>query len=112
MKKSTMTAIANYIENVPELATEYAELRAELDKNAAKAEGNRKLYAAAHDIIMAHLSATEPLTVAQVAEMCADELPENFSKSKIQFAFSNYWKDEITKHENGKNPYTYTKRNG
>ena len=103
-----MTAIANYIKNVPELATEYAELRAELDKNAAKAEANRELYAAAHDVVMAHLSDT-PQTVADLFNACESELPENFSKSKVQYAIREYWANEVVKHENGKNPYTYTK---
>ena len=47
-----MTTIANYIKNVPELAAEYAELQAELDKNAEKAQANRDLYAAAHDVAL------------------------------------------------------------
>ena len=38
MKKNTMTTIAAYIKNVPELANEYAELAAELAKNEVKAQ--------------------------------------------------------------------------
>ena len=108
MKKATMTAIANYIKNVPELATEYAELAAELNKNEAKAQANRELYATAHDIVMAHLDAT-PVTVADLYASCEDELPDGFSKSKVQYALSNYWADEVVKHDNGKKAYTYSR---
>ena len=108
MKKATMTTIANYIKNVPELATEYAELAAELNKNEAKAQANRELYATAHDIVMAHLDAT-PVTVADLYTSCEDELPDGFSKSKVQYALSNYWADEVVKHDNGKKAYTYSR---
>ena len=108
MKKNTMTTIANYIKNVPELATEYAELAAELNKNEAKAQANRELYATAHDIVMAHLDAT-PVTVADLFTACEGELPEGFSKSKVQYALSNYWADEVVKHDNGKKAYTYSR---
>lgn len=108
MKKATMTAIANYIQNVPELATEYAELAAELNKNEAKAQANRELYATAHDVVMAHLNAT-PVTVAELYASCEDELPDNFSKSKVQYALSNYWADEVVKHDNGKKAFTYSR---
>ena len=108
MKKNTMITIAAYIKNVPELANEYAELQAELDKNAAKAQANRDLYATAHDVVMAHLGST-PVTVADLFTACEGELPEGFSRSKIQYALLNYWDDEVVKHENGKKAFTYTR---
>ena len=103
-----MTTIAAYIKNVPELANEYAELQAELDKNAAKAQANRDLYATAHDVVMAHLTDT-PVTVAELFAACEDELPEGFSKSKIQYAVRELWGAEVVKHENGKKAFTYTR---
>lgn len=108
MKKNTMTTIAAYIKNVPELSNEYAELAAELAKGEAKAQANRDLYATAREIVLAHLSDT-PLTVGELFDVCEDELPEGFSKSKIQYALLNYWKDEVIKHENGKKAFTYTR---
>jgi len=108
MKKNTMTTIAAYIKNVPELANEYAELQAELDKNAAKAQANRALYSTAHDVVMAHLTST-PVTVTDLFAACESELPEGFSKSKIQYALLNYWADEVVKHENGKKAFTYSR---
>lgn len=107
MKKNTMTAIAAYIKNVPELANEYAELAAELAKNEEKAQANRDLYAAAREIVLSHLSDT-PVTAAELYEVCADELPEGFSKSKIQYALRELWAADVVKHDNGKKAFTYT----
>lgn len=108
MKKNTMTTIAAYIKNIPELANEYAELAAELAKNEAKAQANRDLYAQAHDVVMAHLTDT-PVTVAELFAACESELPEGFSKSKIQYAVRELWSAEIVKHENGKKAFTYSR---
>lgn len=103
-----MTTIAAYIKNVPELANEYAELAAELSKNEAKAQANRELYATAHDVVMAHLG-TEPVTVTDLFAACESELPDGFSKSKVQYALLNYWNEEVVKHENGKKAFTYSR---
>lgn len=108
MKKTTMTAIANYIKNVPELATEYTELAAELAKGEAKAQANRDLYEAAHEVVMAHLT-DKPMTVAELAEACGNELPEGMTKSKIQYALLNYWTEEVVKIENAKSANQYRK---
>lgn len=108
MKKNTMTAIANYIKNVPELATEYAELSAELAKSEAKAQANRELYDTAHEVVLAHLT-DKPMTVAEIVEVCGDELPEGMTKSKVQYALINYWADEVVKIENAKSANQYRK---
>ena len=103
-----MTTIAAYIKNVPELANEYAELAAELAKNDAKAQANRDLYAQAHDVVMAHLTDT-PVTVADLFTACESELPEKFSKSKVQYAMRELWASEVVKHDNGKKAFTYSR---
>ena len=104
MKKNTMTAIANYIKNVPELAAEYAELKAELDKNAEKAQANRDLYAAAHDVVMATLS-DKPMTMAELWEAMKDNAPEGMTKSKVQYALRELWAAEVVKIEGKVNEY-------
>ena len=104
MKKNTMTAIANYIKNVPELAAEYAELKAELDKNAEKAQANRDLYAAAHDVVMATLS-DKPMTMAELWEAMKDNAPEGMTKSKVQYGLRELWAAEVVKIEGKVNEY-------
>ena len=104
MKKTTMTTIAAYIKNVPELATEYAELQAELDKNAEKAQANRDLYAAAHDAVVATLS-DKPMTMAELWEAVKDNVPEGMTKSKVQYALRELWAAEVVKIEGKVNEY-------
>lgn len=104
MKKNTMTTIANYIKNVPELAAEYAELQAELDKNAEKAQANRDLYAAAHDVVIGALT-DKPATLAELWETVKDTVPEGMSKSKVQYALRELWAAEVVKIEGKVNEY-------
>jgi len=104
MKKNTMITIANYIKNVPELAAEYAEVQAELDKGEAKAQANRALYAATHAVVMATLS-DKPMTVAELWEAMKDNAPEGMTKSKVQYALRELWASEVIKIEGKVNEY-------
>lgn len=111
MTKNTLSTLVNYLNahDIPELADVKAELNAQFDKNEAKAQANRDLYAAAKDIVLSVVGDT-PMTVAEMYDACADKLPEGFSKSKVQYAVREYWADALDRHDNGKNAYTYTKR--
>ena len=104
MKKNTMTTIANYIKNVPELAAEYAELKAELDKNAEKAQANRDLYAAAHEVVIGALT-DKPVTLAELWETVKNTVPEGMTKSKVQYALRELWAAEVVKIEGKVNEY-------
>ena len=104
MKKNSLTAIANYIKNIPELAAEYAELQAELDKNAEKAKANRDMYAAAHDVVIGALS-NKPVTLAELWETVKDTVPEGMTKSKVQYALRELWAAEVIKIEGKVNEY-------
>lgn len=112
MKKSTLSAITNYFNAnaVPaELADAIEDVRAEFAKGEEKAQANRDLYNAAKVVVMGVLSATKQ-TVTEIYDACADDLPDGFSKSKLQYAIREMWADEVVRHDEGKNPYTYTKR--
>jgi len=104
MKKNTMTTIANYIKNVPELAAEYAELKAELDKNAEKAQANRDLYAAAHEVVIGALT-DKPVTLAELWEAVKNTVPDGMTKSKVQYALRELWAAEVVKIEGKVNEY-------
>lgn len=112
MKNSTLVSLVNYLNSVSNLPADVAvardDLNAEYSKKEEKAQANREAYADAHDTVMNVLS-DKPLTVQEIFEACADELPEGFSRSKIQYAVRELWGKEVVKHDNGKNPYTYTK---
>ena len=106
MKKATMNAIVSYINDntVTELFPIRDELVAELTKGEAKAQANRDLYAEAHDIVLGALSNT-PVTITELYEEIANDLPEGFSKGKVQYAVTRLWSDEITKVEGKVNGY-------
>lgn len=111
MKKNTLTAIANYLRNhdIPELADAASDIFAEIAKNEEKAQKNRDLYAEARDTVINVMDET-PRTVAEIYELCADNLPEGFSKSKVQYAMREYWKDDVVKIENPKGANTYIRK--
>ena len=99
-----MTTIANYIKNVPELAAEYAELQAELNKNAEKAKANRDMYAAAHDVVISALT-NKPVTLAELWEAVKNTVPEGMTKSKVQYGLRELWAAEVVKIEGKVNEY-------
>lgn len=108
MKKSSMKSLVAYLngETITNLDEIKNELVAELAKDEEKAQANRNLYATAKTIVLNKLT-DEPITVAELFEKCRSELPEGFSKSKVQYALTRYWQDEVVKVDNGRNPFTY-----
>lgn len=84
----------------------FEEVAAEWKKNRAKAEENARLYAAAKEPVFAVLSET-PQTAKEIFEAAEEELPEDFSVSRVQWALLNLWNNEVASKDNGKNPKTY-----
>ena len=108
MKKSTMQSLVSYLDGevVTNLDEIRAELVAELTKGEAKAQANRDLYAQAHDVVMSGLAqATAPVTIGELYESIKGELPEGFSKGKVQYAITRLWADEVEKTEGKVNTY-------
>ena len=80
-----------------DIANAVDELKAELNRNAAKAQANRELYDAAREIAVATLAqAPDGCTAAELYESCEEQLPEGFTKSKLQYALTHYWNDAVT----------------
>lgn len=106
MKKNSLRSLVAYLngETVTNIDEIKAELEAELSKGEAKAQANRDLYATAHDVAMAVLTEV-PLSIAEWYAACESELPEGFSKSKLQYAAREYWSDELVKIEGKINQY-------
>ena len=105
MKKATMNTILSLIATIdtPEAEEVRAELNAELNKGAEKAQANRELYDAAKSAVLDALSDT-PVTLAELYEEVKDKV--NLSKAKIQYALTHYWESEVVKHEGKVNTYT------
>ena len=108
MKKSTLTSIVALL-NGETVDTEAlkAEVEAELNKGAEKAQANRDLYASAHDVVIEALrSATAPVTMSELYEAVEGNLPEGMTKGKVQYAVTRLWTDEIVKTEGKVNAYS------
>lgn len=111
MKKNTLEALYNLVNGKGTVTDELRnEVNAEWERTTAKSRANADLYATAHDALMASDAWVGEMTAKEIAEACADELPEGFSASKIQYAFRALWGDEIVKHDNGKNAMTYSRK--
>ena len=108
MKKNTMTAILSMIATIdtPEAEAVRAELKAELNRGAEKADANRKLYDSAREIVLDVIPKTTPVTVAEIYEAVKDKLPSDITKARVQYALGHYWTDEVVKHEGKVNSYT------
>jgi hypothetical protein len=108
MKKTSMEAIVNFINAnaVEELYGVRDELNAELNKGAEKAEANRALYAKAHDAVVKVMQGlTEPATIGDLFVEVESELPEGFTKSKLQYGITRLWSGEFVKTEGKVNTY-------
>lgn len=109
MKKATMNTILSLINTIdtPEAEAVRAEITAELNKGAEKAQANRDLYASAHDaVINALASATAPVTMSELWDAVNGDLPDGMTKGKIQYAVTRLWTDEIVKTEGKVNLYS------
>ena len=112
MKKVSLQSLVSYIDsmNAQGSASEDImgirdEIVAELAKGEEKAQANRDLYAAAKDVILGALTDT-PATIAEIYAEVEGSLPDGMSKSKVQYAITRLWKDEVVKHEGKTNSYT------
>ena len=109
MKKNTMIALVSYlngntIDNIEEIK---AELEAELNRGAEKAQKNRELYESVKPIVMEGFKdAGVPITIAELYESIEGNLPDGFGKSKVQYAVTRLWIDELVKTEGKVNAYS------
>ena len=107
MKKATLTAIYETLKTVncdPEVLSE---VEKELNKGAEKAQANRDLYASAHDVVIEALrTATAPVTIGELYDAIAADLPDGMTKGKVQYAVTRLWADEIAKTEGKVNSYS------
>ena len=112
MKKVSLQSLVSFIDSMnaqgsapQEIVEIRDEIANELAKGAEKAQANRDLYAQAHDVVIGALSAT-PVTIGELYTEVENDLPEGFSKGKVQYAITRLWADEVVKHEGKVNTYT------
>ena len=113
MKKSTLEALYNLVNGTGSLTDELREdVIAEYERTTAKANANTVLYNTALEVLKSVDDWDEPMTTKELCAKYADELPDDFSASKMNYAMRTYgdWMAAFEKHDNGKNPYTYTQK--
>ena len=110
MRKVSLQSLVSFIDSIDapqEIKDVRDEIAAELAKGEVKAQANRDLYAQAHDIVMGGLRmATAPVTIGELFDSIESELPEGFSKGKVQYAITRLWADEVVKTEGKVNTYS------
>ena len=109
MKKVSLQSIVSYIDShdIAELADIRNEIVAELNKGAEKAQANRDLYEQAHDVVIGALAnVTAPVTIGELFDEVAPNLPDGMTKGKVQYAMTRLWVDEIVKTEGKVNTYS------
>ena len=113
MKKSTFSMIVDLVNGKTLSDEQMSTLRTDVNELAAaedsKRDANRALYAAARNVVIAHLTST-PQTCAEIFDAVKAELPEGFTKSKMQYAFRAVWADDVQKHDEGRNPLKYSRK--
>lgn len=106
MTKNTMNTILSLIATIdtPEAETVRNELTAELNNGAERKAQTAELYETVKPIVFGALSET-PVTISELFTEIEGALPEGFTKSKLQYAITRLWKDEVTKVEGKVNSY-------
>ena len=107
MKKNTMIAIASVLNSVDFENKDaiLAELNADINRGAEQKAVKAAEYAAVHDIVIGALSDT-PVTIAELYDAVRADLPDGFSKGKVQYAMTRLWVDGVVRHDGS--PATYT----
>ena len=108
MKKATMNTIVNYINDnaIDALYEVRDELMAELNKGAEEKARNAELYDAAKAVVMGELGTTDKaVTIGELFDAVEENLPQGFTKGKLQYAVTRLWKDEIVRIEGKVNTY-------
>ena len=81
-------------------------LEKELHKNDRVKAEKTALYEQAKEAVLEVLrTASGPATVAEIFEACESQLPDGFSKSKVQYGLTHYWTEEVEKIEGKVNSY-------
>lgn len=84
-----------------------AEIYAELHRGDAVKAAKAVVYETAKPIVFDALSLTSnPVTLAELWDAIAGNAPEDFTKSKLSYALTHQWADEVVKVEGKVNAYT------
>lgn len=96
------TALTNYGFENAEIMTELAN---EINKGADAKAQNAAVYDEVKPLIFGVLCDT-PLSISEIYEAVADDLPNGFTKGKVQYAVTRLWANEVCKHDGKTTTYT------
>ena len=107
MKKATLSTIYSALLDSGYESTDpiMEEIAKELNRGEAEKAKNAELYEQAKAIVLGALS-DKPATISEIYDEVASELPEGFSKGKVQYAITRLWADEVVKTEGKVNAYS------
>jgi hypothetical protein len=108
MKKSSYEAIYATLTSINyDNAEVMDDLRKELNRGAeAKAKKANEYDAAKEAVFNTLRLAGKPVTVAEIFEDCESNLPEGFTKARVQYGLTHQWADEVVKTEGKVNSYS------
>ena len=104
MKKATLSTIYDALKSIDFDPEVLAEVEKELNRGEAEKAKNAELYEQAKPIVLGALSDT-PVTLSEIYDEVANDLPAGFTKGKVQYAITRLWADEVTKVEGKVNSY-------
>ena len=106
MKKATLSTIYSALLDAGYESTDpiMEEISKELNRGEAEKAKNAEQYAQAKPIVLGALSDT-PVTLSEIYDEVANDLPTGFTKGKVQYAITRLWADEVTKVEGKVNSY-------
>ena len=104
MKKATLSTIYDALKSIDFNPEVLAEVEKELNRGEAEKAKNAEAYAQAKPIVLGALSDT-PVTLVELYDEVANDLPTGFTKGKVQYAITRLWADEVTKVEGKVNSY-------
>ena len=108
MKKNSYITISNVLSTIEFEGKDaiMEELNTEINRGAdAKAAKDAEYETAWEVVYNALIQTKSPLSVAEIFKEIENDLPEGFSKGKVQYGLTHQWEDKIVKIEGKPNTY-------
>lgn len=107
MKNSTMNTIYTTLNTINFEGKEEVmqELYNELHRNDRVKEEKANAYAVAWETIKTTINDLGAPTLSEIWDCCKENLPDGFTKSKVSYGLTHYWKDYVNKIEGKVNMY-------
>lgn len=106
MKKNTLSAIYSALLDFGYESTDpiMEEIATELNRGADARAAKRAEYDAVKDVILGALTDT-PATITEIYDAIKGELPDGFTRNKVQYAITRLFADEVAKFDGKPNTY-------